>query len=314
MPMNPPGFALSAALTSCLISSPFVQAPPIQDRIQREIDAFKGVMGVAATNLTTGETIAVNADTRFPTASTIKTAVMVEVYHQIREGTLTRQQVVTRTDPVKKGGSGVLQPLHAGLNLTVKDLLTLMVIVSDNTATNMLIDLVGTANVDRRIESYGISNVMLFRPTFRDGHPDVYPELEKEFGLGMATPRDMTRLMALIAEGKILGRAECDEMIALLNEQQDNAMIPRMLPLDADRIVVGHKTGTDEEKAADADGVHRHIRSDAAIVVTPRMRYVISIFTRQVEDTSWGVDNAALVTGARVSRLVYDHFKEELVD
>ena len=288
------------------------QSPPIQDRIQREIGAFRGVMGMAATNLATGETIAVNADTRFPTASTIKTAVMVEVYHQIQEGKLTRQQVVPLTDAVKQGGSGVLQPLDAGLNLTVKDLLTLMVIVSDNTATNMLIDLVGTASVDRRIESYGISNVKLFRPTFRDGHPDVYPELEKEFGLGMATPRDMTRLMALIAEGKILGRAECDEMIAILNAQQDNAMIPRMLPLDADRIIVGHKTGTDEEKAAGADGVHRHIRSDAAIVVTPRMRYVISIFTRQVEDTSWGVDNAALVTGARVSRLVYDHFKESV--
>lgn len=309
--MNRSGLVQFAIAAIWLVAAALqAQAPSVQQQIEREIGAFKGVMGVSAINLATGATVAVQADTRFPTASAIKTAVMVEVYHQIHEGKLTREQVVPLTDPGKAGGSGVLQPLHAGLNLTVKDLLWLMIVVSDNTATNMLIPLVGTANVDRRLESYGLTNIKLFRPTFRDGHPDVFPELEKEFGLGMSTPRDMTRLMALIADGKIVDRGVCDEMIAMLNEQQDNAMIPRLLPSDEGRIVVGHKTGTDEEKARDAKGVHRHVRSDAAIVVTPRLRYAISIFTRQVEDTSWGVDNAALTTGARVSRLIYDHFNQ----
>lgn len=307
--MNRTSVVLLSIAVICPVSVAIqAQAPTDQQRIEAEIRAFKGEMGVSAINLVTGETMGVNADRRFPTASAIKTAVMVEAYHQIHEGRLSREQVVPLTDRVKVGGSGVLQPLHAGLNLTVKDLLWLMIVVSDNTATNLLVPLVGTANVDRRLESYGLADIKLFRPTFRDGHPDVFPELEKEFGLGMSTPRDMTQLMALIADGKIVDRATCDEMIAMLNEQQDNTMIPRILP-SADRIVVGHKTGTDEEKALDANGVHRHVRSDAAIVVTPTMRYAISIFTRQVEDTNWGVDNAALVTGARVSRLVYDHFK-----
>ena len=81
--------------------------------------------------------------------------------------------------------------LHPGVVLTVDDLLRFMIAYSDNTATNLLVGLVGTANVDALLDSYGLTKTRLYRPTFRDGHADVLPEEEKEYGLGSTTPREI---------------------------------------------------------------------------------------------------------------------------
>jgi beta-lactamase class A len=278
----------------------------LQGSVEKSIHDFHGTMGVFARDLTTGRTVAVNADVRFPTASLIKVAVMVEVYHQIAQGKIRRDTLATLHDADKAGDETVpLNMLHDGVQLTVADLLNLMIAYSDNTATNLLVRLVGTANVDRRMESYGLTQTKIFRPTFRDGHPDVFPELEKEFGLGMTTPREAARLMELIATGKIVSRAICDEMLSILRKQQDRAMVPRSLPFERDRIRVANKTGWDEEKNPDAHGFKGDVRNDAAYVESPKARYVIAICARGIRDKSAGVDNEALVTGARISRTVY---------
>jgi beta-lactamase class A len=214
---------------------------------------------------------------------------------------------LTLRDADKVGGAGMLRGLHDGLALTIADLIHLMIVLSDNTATNILIGRLGTARVNERLDAYGLKDTRLFRPTFRDGRADVLPELEREFGLGMTTPREMARLMALIAEGKAVNREASDAMLATLRRQQDRAMIPRLLPAD-DRIQIGNKTGTDEEKHPLKDGLKRHVRADAAIVTGPDFSYVIAIYARQVEDTRWGVDNEALTTGARVSKMIFDYF------
>jgi beta-lactamase class A len=302
---------LLAALAS--VTGPPQSAPAdrhaMDESIATLVKAFHGVMGVAAINLETREELAFNAETRFPTASTIKTAVMLEAYHQIAEGSLTLDTVLTLHDAEKVGGSGVLRQLHDGLGLKVSDLLYLMIALSDNTATNMLVARLGTARIDDRLAGYGFKETRIFRPTFRDGRADVLPELEKEFGLGMTTPREMARLMALIADKKAVSVTASEAMLATLRKQQDRAMIPRLLPSD-DSVEIGNKTGTDQEKQPDANGVRGQVRSDAAIVTGPGLRYVIAIYTRQVEDARWTIDNDALVTGARISRLVYDYFSK----
>src|SRR6476659_5620594 len=227
-------------------------------RISEVIRDFKGQIGVAARNLGTGEELAVNGDTRFPTASTIKTAVMLEAYRQAAESGLSFDTPIALREEDKVGGSGVLRDLQPGLPVTVGDLVRLMIVLSDNTATNMLIGRLGTATVDRTLDAYGLSNTRLFRPTFRDGHPDVMPELEREFGLGMTTPREMARLMALIAEGTAVNPTASAAMLATLRRQQDRAMIPRLLP---EEVEVGNKTGTDEEKRPGATGRKGHVRA-----------------------------------------------------
>ena len=269
------------------------------------VKGFRGLMGVAAIDLRTGETIAIDADTRFPTASTIKTAVMIEAWQQAVDGRLPMETKIALRDSDKVGGSGILRGMGEGLSLTVADLVHLMIVLSDNTATNMLVERLGTARVNARLEAYGLTSSKLFRPTFRDGRADVLPELEREFGLGMSTPREMAKLMALIAEGKAVNRQASEAMLATLRRQQDRAMIPRHLPGD---VQVGNKTGTDEEKHAGPDGIKRHVRADAAIVTGKDISCVIAIYARQIEDTRWTVDNDALVTGAKVSRMIVDGF------
>jgi beta-lactamase class A len=286
-----------------------LSAASLQAGMEKIVREFPGTIGISATNLDTGETVGVNAKMRFPTASLIKTAVLVEVHHQIAEGKLARDTRVTLRASDRAGDETVpLNMLHDGATLTVADLANLMIAYSDNTATNLLVRRVGTANVDRRMVSYGLTETKIFRPTFRDGHADVFPELEKEFGLGMTTPREAARLMHLIAEGKVVSRSVSDELLAILRRQQDRAMIPRLLPFERDRITVANKTGWDEEKIPDARGFKGDVRSDAAYVESPKARYVIAICARRVRDKSPGVDNAALVTGARLSRMVYDAF------
>ncbi|HEY3203266.1 MAG TPA: serine hydrolase [Thermoanaerobaculia bacterium] len=281
----------------------------LEKRVEKKIRAFHGEMGISVKNLDTGETLAVDADERFPTASLIKVAVMVEVYHRIAEGTLSRARTVVLKESDKAGDETVpLNVLHAGTVLTVADLLRLMIAWSDNTATNLLIGLVETAKVDRRLEFYGLTKTKLYRPTFRDGHADVLPEEEKEFGLGSTTPREAARLMELIAEGKIVSRAVCDEMLGILALQQDRAMIPRSLPFEREKILVANKTGWDEEKQPDAKGFKGDVRDDAAYVKSPKARYVIAICARRIHDKSPGVDNEALRAGAELSRMVYDYF------
>ncbi|MFN2386117.1 MAG: serine hydrolase [Thermoanaerobaculia bacterium] len=300
-----------AAALLALALAPSSGRESLESRIAARVRRFEGTMGVAAKNLDTGEEISVNGDARFPTASLIKVAVMVEVHHKIAEGKFARDTVRPLAESDKAGDEPVvLNQLHAGLPLTVADLLALMIAFSDNTATNMLVGLVGTANVDRRMESYGLPNTKLFRPTFRDGKADVFPELEKEFGLGMTTPKEAARLFELIAEGKAVSRAVSDEMLALLERQQDRAMIPRSLPWDRDRIVVANKTGWDEEKVPDAKGFRGEIRTDAAYVRGPRSRFVIAICARRGKDRRPTADNAALLAGAEISRIVYDAFEK----
>ncbi|HET7293869.1 MAG TPA: serine hydrolase [Vicinamibacteria bacterium] len=279
--------------------------PDPAQRVRGRLAGFRGVMGVAAKDLRTGEEILVDADRRFPTASVIKVAVMLEVFHRIAEGTLRADQEVALPEAAKVGGSGVLVRLHAGLRPTVMDLVDLMITVSDNTATNLLVELLGTAGIDARLAAYGLKETLLFRPTFRDGRPDVRPDLEKEFGLGMSTPREMARLLERIARGEAVSPAASAEMVRILGAQLYGDMIPRGLPAG---VSVAHKTGMDEEKVAGPGGRLRHIRADVGIVEGPQGRFVLAIFARQVEDTGWSVDNEALVTGGEIARIVYDRF------
>ncbi|MEO8190587.1 MAG: serine hydrolase [Acidobacteriota bacterium] len=282
----------------------------LEERIGTLVRSFPGEMGVAVRDLETGNEISVNGDRRFPTASLIKLAVMVETYHQMAEGKLAREKVVVLAQADKAGDEGIpLNQLHAGLALTIPDLLNLMIAYSDNTATNLLVREVGAANTDRRMESYGLKDTKIFRPTFRDGHADVFPELEREFGLGMITPRDAAKLMGLIADGKVVSRAASDEMLVMLGNQFDRQMIPRSLPFEKEKIFVGNKTGWDEEKLPDATGVKGEIRTDAAYVKGPHSRYTIAICTRRGRDKRTGADNAALVTGAAISKLVYEEME-----
>ena len=131
-----------------------VQTTGDTSRLRLVAERFEGELGVFAKHLGTGEIVAWNADVRFPTASVIKVAIMVEAFDQMARGALAADGIVRVRGAAKVGGSGVARELHDGAELTVRDLIRLMIVVSDNTATNLLLEQVGVAAVNARLAAY----------------------------------------------------------------------------------------------------------------------------------------------------------------
>jgi beta-lactamase class A len=295
------------ALALSAVSTLAARPDGLREHIAAVAARFPGELGVFAKDLRTDQTVEWNADGRFPTASVIKIAVLVEAFEQIARGRLQPAASIRVREAAKVGGSGVVRELHDGAELTVRDLLRLMIVLSDNTATNMLLEHVGVANVNARMAAYGLRETKIFRPTFgRIAETDA--DLEREFGLGMSTPREAAALMERVATGRAVSPDASKEMVEILAGQRDRQMIARRLPLGQPGLVVANKTGTDEEKRPDASGVLGHVRADVALVRGPGVDYVIAIFARRVRDESWTVDHAALVAGADISRAVFDRF------
>ena len=127
----------------------------VDERVKADIASFKGKVSLFAKNLDTGETYALNADDRVRTASTIKIAVMVEAFARVAEGKARWTDELVLTKEKKISGSGILQELSDGLHLTLRDGVNLMMLVSDNTATNLVLDVLTTDAVNARMDTLG---------------------------------------------------------------------------------------------------------------------------------------------------------------
>ena len=197
----------------------------LEQKIAEIQSRFSGELGFAFKNISTGEEFRVNADHVFPTASAIKIAVLVEIFTQLEQGKLSLEDrsEMAVTDLV--GGSGILKELTPGLQPCVKDLATLMVVLSDNTATNMLIDMLGGVEaVNRRLQDeYRLKSVVLHnRVDFEKIGDDVRRFAE-------ATPANMMRLMELMVGGELVSPKASRQMRKILGRQQYLDQVPRYL-------------------------------------------------------------------------------------
>jgi len=197
--------------------------------LERKIDQlrqrFSGRLSVAARNLTSGAAVLVDADQVYPTASTIKIAILVEVFAQAEAGNFDLGRRVRVSDANLVGGSGVLRDLQDGADLSVRDLGTLMMTVSDNTATNLLIDLVGgVAVVNRRMQQdLGLGSVQLHtRIDFDKIGDDVRRFAE-------ACPADLMKLMELLLRGEVVSGAVSGRVVDVMRKQQFMEFVPRYL-------------------------------------------------------------------------------------
>src|SRR4051794_18740859 len=187
-------------------------------------DRFSGVLGIAAKNLTTGEEVLVEPDRTFPTASAFKIPVLAELYRQVEEGRIRLDdRIPVRASDIVKG-SGVLRALQPGLAATAHDLATLMIIVSDNTATNMLIDLVGGVEpINAFMRSLGLTSVVV--------HNRIDFEVigDDNRRLAEAAPRDLMRLCGLMARGELVSAEASRGMLAIMRQQHYLSQFPRYL-------------------------------------------------------------------------------------
>src|SRR6266480_7736335 len=222
MPFLLTALLLEATLTNS--SSPArhsARVDSLDDRVKAAIAPFKGKVSLFAKNLDTGETYALNADDRVRTASTIKIAVMVEAFARVNEGKAHWSDELVLTKAARYGGSGVLPELSDGLKLTFRDAVNLMMVVSDNTATNMVLDYLSTDAVNARMDSLGFKQIRILRRVGSGGESREATDPDnKRFGLGVATPREMVNLMEKLERGEVISPAASKEMIELMKREQ----------------------------------------------------------------------------------------------
>ncbi len=258
---------------------------------------FKGTVGIYAVNLTTGDTLSFNADRQFATASVIKIFVLGKLYQDIKQGKLSLDKTVILHDSAKVPGSGILLFMHDGLHLTIADLSWLMINMSDNVATNLLVDQVGGIDeVTAFIQAQGLKKTKMLAKIF-DKHVYSDSAERKIYGIGVTTPRETGAYLSQLWKGQVVD-SECSKlMVDLMKYQFYDTSIPRFLPTYRDTIEIAHKTGALDDT-----------RNDCGIIFTPRDKYILCVYTNGNSDQRWITDNSAEVFIAKVSKLIYDDF------
>ena len=240
----------------------------LEDKIKSLIEECGAKVGVGLHHIESGEELMIDADSYYPLASTLKIPVLVEACYRMAAGEFTPSDRWELKDTEKNFPSGVLVFFDEGLQPTIKDVLMMMIIISDNTATDMAIHRLGKENINQRMRDLGLNHThipMTIRELFAEIMPDPDPNkpIEEIYRMMMdqaddeidsenrvvrltpdnivGTPRDMTSLLKMVYEGKTPDRRWSDFALNILLHQQLNARIPRFLPPGT---MVAHKTGT----------------------------------------------------------------------
>ncbi|MGQ0762388.1 MAG: serine hydrolase [Acidobacteriota bacterium] len=263
----------------------------LDDRIRAEVAPFKGKVFLYAKNLDTARTYSFNGDERVRTASTIKIAVMIEAFARVAEGRAKWTDELILTKAARYGGSGILPELSDGLRLTLQDAVRLMMVLSDNTATNMVLDYLTTDAVNERMNSLGYKATRIMRRVGGGGESKegkVGDNL-KRFGLGATTPREMVQIMEKLERGEIVSKEASNQMLDLMKREQGRNSIGR----DRPGVPMASKYG-----ALDA------LRSCVAILYTKQGRIAIAITVDEMPEVRWSVDNPAYLLMMRLSSIL----------
>jgi beta-lactamase class A len=287
---------MSATLSLLLVVLPAVPSKPegLAARLAPLVKAFKGKVAVAVRHLESGESYYFNADEVMPTASLIKVAVLLEAYLQADEGKLRLTDLLTLRQADKVPGSGLLTyHFSEGARLPVRDACRLMIAFSDNTATNLVLDRVGLAAVNKRLAGWGLKETRINHKVFLGDSTSIAPARSRRYGLGSTTAREMAALFEELAAGARVRSAVKQALLGHLRKNTDHDKFSRFLPAGA--------------RLAHKDGSVGGIRTDAGVLYTPGGAVVVVVLT-DGPDRRFGPDNAGSVLCAKVAKAVYDHF------
>jgi beta-lactamase class A len=291
--------AATACLTFPLLYSwCLADEPTLEARLAPLAKAHQGKVAIAVKHLSTGETFFLNADQPMPTASLIKFPVMIEVYQQVANGQIKFTDEVTLRSEDKVPGSGVLtNNFSDGVTFPLRDAMRLMISVSDNTATNLVLDKIGIGATAKRMEEWGYKSTKIHSKSFKR-ETSVFPERSKQFGLGSTSAREMVSLFEKLHQGKLVSESASKEMIDILKKCDDKEKFPRFLPED---VAVAHKSGS----VSDA-------RTDAGLLYFKQGPIALCVMTAENKDQRWVADNAGNLLCAKVAKEVYDYFHRKL--
>jgi beta-lactamase class A len=292
--------ALLALLIAAFDAAPVAaQGRPPADTagLRRSIEqitrGYEGVVGVSVRNLVTDESLSIRGGETFPTASLIKVAVLVALLDEVEKGRIALDDPLTMIERDQVGGSGVLQHLHGGLQLTVEDAARLMIVISDNTATNLLLDKVPMRTVWAKMDSLGLPHTRIHSKTFLRS-TSVAMDSSVKYGLGVTTPDETVRLFALLHQGRAVSPRMDSLALAILRDNEDWNKLVRWLP---DGATAAHKSGDVDQS-----------RNDCGILYGPDAPVAVCVMTRENRDTSYATDNPANLLIARIGAEVYRFF------
>jgi beta-lactamase class A len=258
----------------------------LADRLAALTKPFKGTVVLYAKNLRTGREFALGADTKVRTASTIKLPILCALESLIAAGKVRwDERLVLKADD-KVTGSGVLGNLADGTDLTVRNVAILMIIVSDNTATNLILDRISADAVNDYLDSIALPMTRSNRKVRGDGTKLKEPtgwskagqlEENKKYGLGVSTPREMVRLLEMLQGGKIVSAEASKDILDIMKMQQVRDGIARHAPED---LEIASKSGS-----LDA------LRSDVGIVYTKDGPIAMAITVDDMPETDYSPDN-----------------------
>ena len=266
----------------------------LDDKIQTAIKDFKGKVWIYAKNLDTGKDFSLRAGEQVRTASTIKLAIMAEAFRQVGNGKLKWTDELVLTKDNKKGGSGILFEFSDNTKIDLKTAVHLMIVVSDNTATNLVLDKVTADSVNDFLDTLGLKQTRSLRKVFGGGESKALLNDKNlnAFGLGVSTPKDMVKLLELIENGKLVSKEASFEMLEILKRQQFKDGIGRGLP--------------DSVSSASKSGALDRLRSDVGIIYTPRGRIAMAITTDDMEGVFYNQENPGLKMIWTLSQILQD--------
>lgn len=245
---------------------------------------FRGKPEVRISNL---------GDEPFPTASTVKTAVMCEALHQVEQGKLKWTDPITvqsTTESREEGGPAYF--FRDGAAMPLPEWLHLMITMSDNTATIRLRDLLGMGPINTWLSDHGFKQTKILNG--RETDALGLRTLQQQWGLGMTTPNEMGRLFELIRDNQAGSPASCDRMLRILSHQYWDDGIASQVPPDV--------------RTASKSGALDETRSDVCLVFAPAGEYVLAVYTKDQKDQRWTADNEGTQAIRRLSSLVWKHF------
>jgi beta-lactamase class A len=269
----------------------------VQASIERTTRSVNAAWGIYVKSLETGEEIALNADRQMETMSTIKIPLMVEALEQIKAGKFSLSDKYTFVQADSQPGTGTIQRLDPGAVMTVKDLITMMIIVSDNTATEVLYRMVGGPEaVNRRMDAMGLKNTRAMNvpsrwfPSLRAAPTTEQFYREGKYPFGLTTPREMGQLLEKMERGTLVDKPSSDLMLRIMRGQLYRTRIPRYLT----GYTIPHKTGD----------FLPYVGDDVGMLEAPGRTIVISIFTGNHFGSNEALENAI----GLVARDVGDYF------
>jgi beta-lactamase class A len=285
-------YGAGAILLSLLLMSGCVSrneaGADLQTSINRLLNGAPGIVYVNAKNLVTGEEFERNADTPVRTASTIKLPIMVACFRAVGEGIARWDEPIAITEDTRVSGSGVIREFADGTVLTLRDLMHVMIVISDNTATNMILKRLGADYVKDTMQQLGFEQTRSMRRVRGDGTQlkdavgwsrEGEKEENKRFGIGRSTAREMGRLLEMLEDGKVISPEASAEMLGVLKRQQLMNGIGRRW-VDQGDVSVASKSG-----ALDT------LRSDVGIVYHPKGRLVVAITIEELPGPDYSADN-----------------------